>query len=176
MRENTFILKYDSGMIKEYEKEIFTSGECPFFLPMAFVKEGERDKVIYNYSGCIPFSKVEQWGTVEVLCYLENAIELLVISADYLIKPEKININCNTLYKDMFSETLKIAYIPCKNEITIMQQLKNLIEEIKEMCITKELYAYLLKMENCLLQNPSLKDVIKQIGLLKREAYLCGIN
>ena len=178
MKENTFTVEFEKGMLKDYEKEILISEKINFLIPMGFVEGAEGERVIYDYGDLEPISTMEgPFGVKCVLDILEKVVLAMVLTEDYLLDCGKIALSSSTIYMNRESGRLKLMYFPGKDgERSAYGNLREFTEELTSKYVSGAACEYLALFADFLSRRVSLVSLIDRIGAMKREAFICGIR
>lgn len=177
MWENSeYRVKISDNTVMEYEKVVLTSGSCNLFMPMGFLGAEDGEIVCYDCSGYAPLSNYEIEKTEDALFILEQTLMILNKATDYLITPSKITVTRDTVFYNIETGEIKIAYIPNKQDTPMMR--RNIVAFIKELqedvCDGKE--KYLTETARYVLYNNYyFKDIVNKVALFRREIYMEGV-
>ncbi len=160
----------EKGAVKEFEKIMLSSGRCRMFIPMAFMSEGDEEKMYFFCSGFAPLSSYRIERTDDALFLLERTAVILKRSVEYMIMPSNITISTDTVFYSKENEDVRVAYIPLRederdlrrNMVRFTGQLMADIRDGHRQYL-RELAGYIY----C--SNYSMKDLINRIALLRRQ-------
>lgn len=171
-RNNEFRVRLEESSIMDYERVMLTSGECSFFMPMGFLGESGGEVACYDCSGFAPLSSYRIERTEDALYILECVLMILGKSVEYLITPAKITITTDTVFYNKETGMVKIAYIPAApGGMSLRKNLALFIGQLKtDICDRKE--RYLADAARYILyHNYYVREMVNQIGMLKRKLY-----
>ena len=162
----------EKGAVKEFEKIMLSSGRCGLFLPMAFMSQGDRERMYYFCSGFAPLSSYRVERTDDALFLLERTVMILKSAVEYMIMPSGITLSTETVFYNKETEEVKIAYIPLpeenrelrKNIVRLTGQLMADVRDCHKSCL-RELAGYVY----C--SNYGMKDIIRRISLIRRRLH-----
>lgn len=161
-------LTFEEGRIREFEKNVLALDTSGYFMPMSFVGFENKEYVTYDCSGYIPVSRWNMMHTELMLEIIERVILILSHSGEYLILPERITLNENTVFYNRENREVKIAYIPNenndagKNIMMFLMSMKDKIPENERFVITK-----LIQMTER--NNYSIRELLNVIIAIKRK-------
>lgn len=170
IRDNNFRIKLKEGTIKDYEKIILSQVD-DIFMPMGFISSDEGELVTYNCSG---YSSLNQCGITEVLEaleILERTFMLVSRASEYLISPNMITLNMDTIFYDKKTRQVRIAYIPVERETAnLRENMSSFIAEMESNLREQGKY-YMDKVKRQMEDNNYyINDLINIIGDIRRTA------
>ena len=174
--KNTFTAEYEYGRIKEFEKRVLTEGVCGPFLPVSFVKFGEKEKVNYDCNGYVAIEAYQIKSTMEMVVLLEKCAFALIDLCGRLINPKKIELNAGTVYYSEIKKEIRIAYVPRRIPAEkTMEVFTGLLANLENYTRSKEMTGYLRSIRSYIeYSGGGLFDVVNYIGELKQEIHACG--
>lgn len=169
--------------IRGYEKKMLCSGECRYTIPMHFLSEDRSITAFYDFTGYI---QMKQWFGREMRSYtsardnqkqikdvlqiLAGILECIKGMENYLIFPERITVHPDTVFIDLNTETVALAFYPNESPETLQSRITGLIHELSGLVHSDETDLYLKKIEEfILMKNPGLDGMISFLGSLQRE-------
>lgn len=172
-----------TASIKEYEKKMLGSGECPYTIPMHFLSEGHTLKAIYDYTGYIQLKEYagrkihsgtsarEDQRVIEaVLQILSGILECIKGMENHLIFPERITIHPDVVFIDSNTGRAALAFCPEESSKTLQSRITVLIHMLAGLFGSEEANQYLKKMEDFIFEkNPGLDGMITFLGAMQRE-------
>ena len=170
---NEYRLCFKEESILDFERVMLSSGECDHLLPMLFVSGNSQHVAYYDCKGFVPLSKYRIDRTEDALFILERVLIILSSAIEYLITPAKIMLNTDTVFFNVETGDIKIAYVPvkevpagtCKNLLRLIAQLKSEV--------TDNYRDYLDRFAAVVYgNNYHLRELTDRMGLLRRELYL----
>lgn len=170
IRDNNFRLQLKEGAIKDYEKVVLSELN-DIFMPMGFVSFDEGELVTYNCSGYSSLSQCNVTEVMEALEILERTLVLVSRASEYLISPNMITLNLDTIFFDRQSRQVRIAYVPVECEASNLRE--NMSGFIKEMGknIHEKGRMYIDKVRSQMEENNYyIQDLINIIGEIRRAA------
>ncbi|MCR5481517.1 MAG: DUF6382 domain-containing protein [Clostridia bacterium] len=174
---HTFSREFSAGTIKEYEKHMLTTGRCRAFLPMAFVREEETDRAIYNYGGYVSLADAGDFSLLQAIEITEKVLCALLSAGEHLINPSRIQLNLDTVHIDAMTGNVRIAYVPFQNtRVRIQDTIAAFLEQLEGICRGSNSSGYFENLRRFARVNMSVSDMIGQTGLIRREIRLCGLN
>ena len=170
IRDNNFRIQLKEGAIKDYEK-IVLSEINDIFMPMGFVSFDEGELVTYNCSGYASLKQCDIKEALEALEILERTMLLISRASEYLISPNMITLNMDTIFYDRESRQVRIAYVPVENECAnLRENMTELITEIKG-GLHGNGQTYMDEVRNKMNENNYyIQDLINIIGDIRRDA------
>jgi hypothetical protein len=168
--DNNFRIELKEGDIKEYEKVILSEIN-DIFMPMGFVSFDEGELVTYNCSGYSSLSQCDITEVLEALEILERTLILVSRASEYLISPNRITLNKETIFYDRNSHQVRIAYVPVeKDKSTLRENMTCFITEIKEN-LQEQGRLYMDKVKTQIEENNYyIQDLVNIIGDIRRAA------
>jgi len=177
LRDMNYEYELPEEAIRPFERKVLESGLCDFAVPMSFFRYQGKQIIKYECSGYIALSDMRLNELKDIFEVLEQTMLALKKSGEFLMNPDKITLNGDTVYVHYKHKDVRLAYIPgaldnnekCRNLIEFFQVLK---EQTPESGME-----YFDRLEKELTQNNrSLSDLITVIGEIRREIYLCDIQ
>lgn len=170
IRDNNFRLQLKEGAIKDFEKIILLEVN-DIFMPMGFVSFDEGELVTYNCSGYSSLSQCNVTEVLEALEILERTFLLVSRASEYLISPNMITMNMDTIFFDRKTRQVRIAYVPAEREAaSLRENMAGFINAIGENVQEKgKIYMdkVRVQMEE---NNYYIQDLINIIGEIRRSA------
>jgi hypothetical protein len=176
--------------MREYEKKMLCSGECPYTLPMHFISEGISLNAYYDFTGYVPLKECikrklqlyasgreNQKVTSDVLYILSGILECVKGIENYLILPERISVHTDVVFVDLDNDRIKLAFYPNENrELSLQSRITGLVHELSGLLHSDEADQCLKKIDDfILMKNPGLDGMISFLGSMQREAgYIYG--
>jgi hypothetical protein len=172
-QDDSFLVIYPKGLLKEYEKRVLAGGEIGNLLEMRFISSEKQEKVYYEIAGCKALEGHDINNIYEVLDIIEGVLSILIKAQDYLIHLGNISLDYRWMYINSKDKSLRLAYLPRVEIPQWQSSLGQLLEDLSVLYDSKEAQPYFedLKnyMESC---QRSLHDLFLKICDLKREAHL----
>lgn len=170
IRDNNFRLQLKEGAIKDFEKVVLSEVN-DIFMPMGFVSFDEGELVTYNCSGYSSLSQCNVTEVMEALEILERTLLLVNRASEYLISPNMITMNMDTIYFDRKSRQVRIAYVPAERETaTLREHMADFISEMGENIKDNEKMYINQVREQMEENNYYIQDMINVIGEIRRSA------
>lgn len=170
IRDNNFRLQLKEGSIKDFEKVVLSEVN-DIFMPMGFVSFDEGELVTYNCSGYSSLSQCNVTEVMEALEILERTLVLVSRASEYLISPNKITMNMDTIFFDRESGQVRIAYVPAEREsASLRENMADFISEMGE-SIEGSGRNYMKQVRDQMEENNYyIQDLINVIGEIRRSA------
>lgn len=170
IRDNNFRVELKEGDIKEYEKVILSESN-DIFMPMGFVSFDEGELVTYNCSGYSSLNQCDITEVLEALDILERTLILVSRASEYLISPNRITLNKETIFYDRNTHQVRIAYLPVeKDKSNLRENMSCFITEIEEN-LQENGKIYMDKVKTQIEENNYyIQDLINIIGDIRRSA------
>ncbi|MEG0918360.1 MAG: DUF6382 domain-containing protein [Bacilli bacterium] len=174
LRETNFTLKVNYEDIKPFEEKVLSSGLCDFAIPMTFYNHKNERNITYDCSGYSSIRDIKPTTTNEVFEIIEKTIITLNKTREFLIRPSKLTLTVDTVYYNMKYKDVKIAVVPCHEEVTIKKIVDFIIQ--LEAFANEETKEYI----NCLVKNidsknSNMKDMLIYIREQRRVLHNCGL-
>lgn len=168
IRDNDFRVELKEGAIKEYEKVILSEVN-DIFMPMGFVSFDEGELVTYNCSGYSSLGQCDITEVLEALEIIERTFLLVSRASEYLISPNRITLNTDTIFYNRETHQVRIAYVPAEKETAnLRENMSYFITEIKEN-IHEQGKIYVDKVKSQMEENNYyIQDLINVIGDIRR--------
>lgn len=168
--ESEHNLKLKPCDIMEFEENLIASGTCDFILPARLMYEKTRLIINYDAGGYVCLSDFEVLGLEELLELLEKTLINLKSISQYLIIPERVTLNEETIYQNMRNGEVKFIYIPKREESIITGVLRfiGILERYvmpESKRFVAEIYAIIRKY------NLPLEDMITLVVIKRRELF-----
>lgn len=176
LKENNYRMEFPEGAILPFEERVLASGLCDFALPMAFTTSKGVKTITYECTGYTPLSALKISSVRDTYEILEKTMITLSKVNEFLIDINKVTLDMDTVFYHLKHKDVKIAYVPENTGKRILQKTLDFVRCLGENGDprTKE---YLRRTADAIdLYNYCLRDIIRYIGTLKREIYLCGIK
>lgn len=176
LRENDYVLEFPEEAILPFEERVLASGLCDFALPMQFTTSKGIKRVSYECSGYRALAELKLFNLRDIYEVLEKTMITLSKVNEFLIDINKLTLNMNTVFYHLKHKDIKLAYVPEECGGTISGKILRFLDVLGEggEARTRE---YLKRTAEAIRQqNYSLQDIVRYIGALKREMYLCGIR
>lgn len=156
--------------------DMLTSGACKAILPMNVIKEKNFMRGIYDTSGYCRLADLHQIDAASVLTIVERVLELLDQCREYLIFSDEIVLAPETLYVSEDFHTVRLTYIPEKQNHSEKTKLGYLLSRLERQ--TTENGKMYLETVSRLLSCGNLRTerVISFLEELKQEIRLCEIQ
>jgi hypothetical protein len=172
-QDDSFIVIYPKGLLKDYEKRVLAGGDLGNLLEMRFISSEKQEKVYYEIAGYKPLDGMVINNLYEVLDIIEGVLTILIKAQNYLIHLGNISLDYRWMYIDSKDKSLRLAYLPRREIPQWQSSLAYLLDDLSVIYDSKEAQPYFedLKnyMESC---QRSLHDLFLKICDLKREAHL----
>ncbi len=170
IRDNNFRLQLKEGAIKDYEKVVLSEIN-DIFMPMGFVSFDEGELVTYNCSGYSSLSQCNVTEVMDALEILERTLVLVSRASEYLISPNMITMNLDTIFFDRQSRQVRIAYVPAEREsASLRENMSGFIKEIGEN-VQEKGRVYMDEIRSQMEENNYyIQDLINIIGEIRRTA------
>lgn len=177
LRDLNYEVELPEESIKPFERKVLESGLCDFAVPMSFYRHNGMQKIRYECSGYVAFSEVNLSDTSTVFEIIEKTLLALKKSGEYLIDPNKILLNQDTVYVHHKHTDVRIAYVPgvCQGNRGQQNLLDFFLLVDEQMPVSGKRYMQKLK-EEVIINNRSLMDLVTIVGEMRREIYLCNIH
>ena len=177
LRENNYTLKFPEKTILGFEERVLASGLCDFAIPMQFTTSSKGVKIVsYECSGYAALCELKKSNLRDVYEILEKTMITLSKVNEFLIDINKITLDMNTVFYHLKHKDIKLAYVPEPGSEMIHKKILRFIDELGKDAEprTRE---YLSRTGDAIHRhNYCLDDIIRYIGTLKQEMYLCGIR
>ena len=175
---NILTAEYEYGRIKDFEKRVLTEGACRSFLPMSFIKIGDRERVNYDCSGYIAIAALEIKNSMDMVNILEKCVFSIIDACGYLVNPKKIELNIGTAYYSKSKNEVRLAYVPRRTPVEkTMDVFMGFLDNMENCTKSKEMTAYLRVIKSYIeYSGCGLFDVVNYIGELKQEIHACGFE
>ena len=176
MGKNTFTAEYEYHIIKDFEKRVLTEGGCGPFLPMSFIKYGDKEIANYDCSGYVAIAAFEIKSNMEMAVLIEKCVFALIDLCGQLIGPKKIELNVRTVFYSESKKEVRFAYVPRRSHAEkTMDVLTGLLINMENCMKSKEMTGYLRAIRSYIeYSGGGLFDVANYIGELKQEIHACG--
>lgn len=166
---------YDKGMIREYEQKVISDGICESFIPISFIDEGSKMRLIYKYDGYLMISECRFRQIIQLF----NIIDLVIMNVeeafDYMIEPARLEIKGNTVFYRRDTEEIRLAFSVSDNDSGFTE---NLISFMNELMLRYDGNSgeYMDKLKEYILKyNPDFSSIRKKIKELKMQIRKLGI-
>lgn len=164
----------ESYNIKDFEEKVLVSGLLNFLLPVSVIHVEGSIIMNYDSSGYISLKEIGGLKLKDGLEILEKTLLNIRKTQEFLIEPERITLNSESIYVNPKTNAVKFVFIPKDEEAVIIGVLK-FIKELQGYLI-QENKGFLEKIyEDIKTSNMSPDSMITLIGLKKREVFECGI-
>lgn len=169
---NEYKMKFNGSKVLEYEKVMLSSGECDYLIPMIFIGEESEQVAYYDCSGFVPLKAYSVGTTEDAFFIIENVLLIMCRVGDYLITPSKISLNKDTVFFNIETGEIKIAYVPATERAAdLKRNLLCLIAQLKA-DVTDGHGDYLDRFARTIhYGNYHVDELINRLGLLRRELY-----
>ncbi|MCR5033858.1 MAG: DUF6382 domain-containing protein [Clostridia bacterium] len=170
---NEYAMCFREDAILDFERIMLSSGECSYLLPMLFVSGDAKHVAYYDCKGYVPLSRYRVDRTEDALFILERVLIILSSAIEYLITPAKISLSTDTVFFNVETGDIKIAYVPVQ-EVPAGAS-KNLLRFIAQLKadVTDGYKDYLDRFAAVVYANNyHLRELTDRMGLLRRELYL----
>lgn len=175
IKDDSFLVCYPKGILKDYEKRVLAGGELGELLKMRFIMSEKQDTVYYEIAGYTPLSQVVFNNLQEAMDIIERVLSVMLKAEDYLIDIGNICLDYRWVYLNLKNNEVRLAYIPRREVLQWQLSIFQLVGDLNGMYNSKDAQPYfdnLLKyMEGC---QRNLHDLFLKICDLKREAHLSG--
>lgn len=170
---NEYTMCFREDSILDFERVMLSSGECSYLLPMLFVSSDSKHVAYYDCKGFVPLSRYRVDRTEDALFILERVLIILSSAIEYLITPAKISLSTDTVFFNVETGEIKIAYVPVKEEPAgSSRNLLRFIAQLKSE-VTDGHREYLDRFAAIVYRNNyHLRELTDRMGLLRRELYL----
>lgn len=176
IKDDSFLVTYPKGILKDYEKRVLASGELGDLLKMRFISSENQDTVYYEIAGYIPLAQVVFNNLNEAMEIIEGVLTVMLKAEDYLIDIGNICLDYHWIYYNVLNKDIRLAYVPHREVFQWQLSVFQLVGDLNGMYDSKEAQPYFeeLKkyMEEC---QRTLQDVFLKICDMKREAHFAGI-
>ena len=162
------MLLIKSKKIRPFEEKVLTSGLCDFSLPANFVTADGVKSAVYDSSGYTCLDDIIFKDTDDILELLEKTLMNLDKAGEFLIDPDHIVLDGNTVFQNLKNGDVKFAFIPLReqkhrgNVINIMDYFGNRADQDGRVIISK-LKKYIIG------RNLSMRDAVKHISLIRKD-------
>ena len=174
---NQFAVEVQRSRIKKYEKKAILLENTDFLIPMNFIELGEKERILYDYSGFTPICGLTHCLTVrDVFDFVEDVIKILRISAEFLIFPERLHLTKETVYVDSMRKKTKLLFLPPEQDVKPLEELLQFINDLQTLYLTKEAMEYAELLKEYICANLALPELQSKVIMMKRDALLCGIH
>lgn len=130
---NTIIARVGDEKDLYREKiNILASGVCKSILPMSLLHKGNSIVAYYNQSGFRRANSYFELTGQSSLMILDRLLFALEECEQFLIFPDEMVINANTVFVDEGFKTVKLTYIYDKAEVNINKKLLCFINDISQ--------------------------------------------
>ena len=169
---NEYRMCFREDSILDFERAMLTSGECRDLLPMYFISSDDQHVAYYDCNGFAPLSRYRVDKTEDALFILEKVLIILSSAVEYLITPAKISLSTDTVFYNVETGEIKIAYVPVREEPAgSSKNLLRLIGQLKA-DVTDEYKDFLDRFAVIVYRNNyHLRELTNRMGLLRRELY-----
>ena len=156
--------------------DMLTSSACKAILPMNVIKGKNFMRGIYDTSGYCRLADLHQIDAASMLTIVERVLELLDQCREYLIFSDEIVLTPETLYVSEGFHTVRLTYIPEKQNHSEKTKLGYLLSRLERQ--TTENGKMYLETVSQLLSCGNLRTerVISFLEELKQEIRLCEIQ
>ncbi len=170
--------------IKDYEKKILCRSCCPDTLPMFFLSENGLEKAYYDFTDYLQLNDyIKKLRVSEgvrkdfnpVRAALDLTARVLVNLKDmesYLLFPERAAIDPDLIFVNPAGGAIRFAYYPEeKPGLGLQEKILRLIDTMNESFDNTEATVYFQRFkEQVVMNNPGLDGMIRNLGILQREA------
>ncbi len=145
-----FKLSFLEEQVPLYHKEIIGSNLCDFLLPISFLSDQDTLWITYDFTGCIQFSEAllrrKDQGLFiakETSLAIASVARSILLAENCLLDSECFPVLANTLFFELRTKSIKLAYIPGMCGITTVRgRILNLIKTTGELSLDDEWIAY----------------------------------
>lgn len=123
--KNDHKLRFAKNPFYQHEQVILSSGSCPGFFRIAFLRHADGLDAAYDCSGFSPLSSFRVERTEDALYLMEETLRILHRAPEYLLAPERAVIRTETVFYDKQNGRLRIAFIPLASGSSAL--LRNLL-------------------------------------------------
>ncbi len=168
--DQKFTYAFEPGRIHRHEMVMLSAGDCPLFFPMTFLDEPEQVTAVYDCSGYAPLSTFRIEHTGDVLYVLEKVLLILHRSGEYLLLPERILISPETVFYNMKTGDVRIAYVPLQDaRPDVHRSLAVFLGRLKEDLCDPFIGFVDALTDRFARDNMNLKDMLTLLGITRRK-------
>ena len=170
---NEYKMHFNEDTVLDFERIMLTSGECDYLLPMIFLGEGSEQVAYYDCRGLSPLSRYKIDRTEDAFYILEKVLIIMSCVVEYLIDPEKVMLTTDTIFFNVETGEIKIAYVPSiEVSASLRKHILALISELKA-DVEDDYQSYLDSFAVTVHRNNyQIRDLVNKLGLIRRELYL----
>lgn len=182
---NDYTLNFDKNPFYRHEQIILAAGTCEGYLPMSFLRGSHGLTVRYETGGYLPLSGFRIERTVDVLYLMERTVQVLHVSPEHLLAPERVMLRTDMVFYSRERDDLRIAFLPRPDtggsapaetnqadgsavppfQRELVQYLAQLKQDVRDPHMS-----FLLRFARELCYNrPDTSDMLRHLGLLRRE-------
>ncbi|MBQ9060769.1 MAG: hypothetical protein IJ128_06480 [Firmicutes bacterium] len=130
---NDYKLKFAKNPFYQHEQVILSSGTCPGFFQVSFLRRAEGLDAAYSCSGYSPLSSFRVERTEDALYLIEETLRILHRAPEYLLAPERAVIRTETVFYNKKSGQLRIAFIPlASGSSALLRSLLLFLAQLKQ--------------------------------------------
>jgi len=178
-----FCIQFDDSQIQEYEKRMLSDASCPYTLPMSFLSDDGITKAWYDYTGYIQLKEYirseccnssilnNRKPIYEAMDILFKIMQNLRASEDYLILPDRVSLDPDTIFINPSHLSISFAFYPNEvPELTFQERLFHMINKISSWYQNDEVDHYNERFLNMVREkNLGLEGTISVLCTIQRE-------
>lgn len=173
LKDNSFLVVYEKGLMKDYEKRVLAGREVENLLKMRFITSEKHDNVYYEISSYTPLDQVVFNDLYEAMDIIEGILTVMIKTEDYLIDVGNICLDYPWIYYDTVKRSVHLAYLPRRQTLQWQTSFHRLLVDLQEMCDSKEAQPYFESLKDYIGHcQRSLQDVFLKVCDLQRETHL----
>ncbi|MBQ9016067.1 MAG: hypothetical protein IJ109_08090 [Firmicutes bacterium] len=131
--KNHYKLSFSKNPFYRHEQVVLSTGACPGFFPVSFLRHGEGLDAAYECSGYAPLHSFRIERTEDALFLMEETLRILHRAPEYLLAPERAIIRTETVFYDKDSGRLQIAFLPlASGSSSLIQNLLLFLAQLKQ--------------------------------------------
>jgi hypothetical protein len=181
--KRSFRLKFECE-IKEYERKMLSSCDCPYILPMHFIREEGDLNAYYDFTGCIQLKEYierNKSGTFSdssknqavctALAVMAGVLECIKELEGYLIFTERISTHTDVIFINAETGKVMLAFYPNQSGgIPLQKRIISLMEDMGGLYGDKETEMCFDRLIDLIrVKNPGLRGMITMLGTARRE-------
>lgn len=175
IKDESFVVTYPKGILKEHEKRILAEGVLGDLLKMRFISSEKQDSVYYEIAGYISLAQVIFNNLNEAMDIIEGVLTAMLKAEDYLIDIGNICLDYRWVYYNKINNDIRLAYVPRREVLQWQLSIFQLVGDLNGMYDSKEAQPYFEELKKYMEECPrNLQDLFLKICDLKREAHLAG--
>lgn len=133
LQDRNYEICLPDSSIRPFEQKMLESGLCSFAIPMHFVRHGKKIRICYDCSGYTSLKALGRLPLPLAFEILEKVFLCLRTSGEYLISPDRMQLDLELVYFREESRDVRLLFLPGTTQDSSSRELIHFLNQFKDL-------------------------------------------